>query len=185
MQKREKKKGCQDFYVYILVSAYFMMQFLSLATPADGKVKARCTFCLQNNSVFSLWTWGLLGLRSGNQPSHRLAYGIHFSEHPELACVSAPGSVALCIKIEKKRKWSSDWHLQFGRMINDLIRNKLRVSNSMFYYQFCYGLAVTLSQSLNSVISPCVKYRTKWYPRPLLALKFSLYFKWKISAGRH
>lgn len=81
------------------------MQFLSLATPADGKVKARCTFCLQNNSVFSLWTWGLLGLRSGNHhlPSHRLAYGIHFSAHPELACVSASGSVALCVKIEKKK----------------------------------------------------------------------------------
>lgn len=41
--------------------------------------------------------------------------------------------------------------------INGPIRSKLRIDGSSFYYQLRYVPAATLSKSLSSVMSPCVK----------------------------
>lgn len=78
------------------------------------------------------------------------------SARPQLPGVSVQGSVALCIKIEKKNLVLFDTSI-LGRRISSLAINKLRIGRNGFCYHLCCLLAVTLSKSLNCVISPCVK----------------------------
>lgn len=154
-----------------------------LTMPVDEKAKAKRMVCIfsvdtETPQVSEVREPSLVSslARPQASTSHLVLNG-----WAALLCVS-PRKYSSVYKNGKKK---SELCLTpaLGRSINSLIRNKLRIGGSR---DSILGLLLTCCD-LEEVIELCgfplcEMKKTKWFPRPLLALKFSLHVKSKVSA---